>query len=230
MKIKKISRDKVIVYLSDQELEYFDFNPGVKMPQSGDLHKFLFDVMEVVQTETGFDPYHGGQVVVEAAPMGEGMSLTISKIGIKKKPITRDEFKKVKKVRVKSSDAVQSEKLTRREIEQLIRMFGADINVKPHRAQNDKTVFVFAGFGDMEQAICLVPEQVLAAAVLYRHKGRYALVTELKRGEKSYNLLSEFSELHSCSSVTVHDICEGWEMVAGSDALVNMAQAVRSMQ
>ena len=50
--------------------------------------------MELVKSETGFDPYNGGQVVVEAAMSQNGMSLTISKIRTGNSSITRGQFNK----------------------------------------------------------------------------------------------------------------------------------------
>ena len=101
MRIKKISSDKIVVQLTDTDLEYFDLDIGERPPQAADLHNFLFEVMELVQTETGFDPYHGGQVIVEASTSSEGMSLVISKIHNDKSRVSREDFSKRKKIRVK---------------------------------------------------------------------------------------------------------------------------------
>ena len=106
MRIKKISNDKIVVQLTDSDLEYFDVDIDNATPQSTDLHKFLFEVMELVKRVTGFAPYNGGQVVVEAAMSQNGMSLTISKIRTGNSSITREQFNKAKKVTVKSKECV----------------------------------------------------------------------------------------------------------------------------
>ena len=81
MKIEKVQNDKIKVTLTPADLVLYDIEEDSLRPDSPKLHKFLFDIMENVKEETGFNPY-SGQVVVEAQRDESGISLTISKINI----------------------------------------------------------------------------------------------------------------------------------------------------
>ncbi len=79
MKIEKIEANKIRVILS--ELDLIDMNINVKAltPDSPRLHGFLYEIMEKVKAQTGFNPY-SGQVVVEATPNRDGITLTVTKL------------------------------------------------------------------------------------------------------------------------------------------------------
>ena len=106
MKIEKFEKDKIKVTLTAADLVLYDIEADSVHPDSPKLHKFLFDVMESVKEETGFNPY-SGQVVVEAHRDDSGISLIISKIKINtvKEKINPEKVKsvtakkKVKKIR-----------------------------------------------------------------------------------------------------------------------------------
>lgn len=97
MKIEKFQNDKIKVTLTPQDLVLYDIEADSVRPDSPKLHKFLFDVMESVREETGFNPY-SGQVVVEAQRDHTGICLIISKIEVnpKKEKIKPDNVKSVK--------------------------------------------------------------------------------------------------------------------------------------
>ena len=81
MNIRKMPRGGIGVFLSDDDLEQYGIDTETERPQSMELHRMLFDVMENVRKQTDFDPYNGGQVVVEAMVVPGGMDLHINKIG-----------------------------------------------------------------------------------------------------------------------------------------------------
>ncbi len=230
MRIRKISQNEVTVYLSEQELGGYDIKPGEKVPEAASLHRFLFELMDTVYVETGFNPY-GGQVVVEATPLQSGMSLTISKI-CSKKPLTRAEFKKVKNVRVKTDNAKMSEitDLSQNDILNIVEDI-ARRKLKREREKTDKRkgVFIFSEFTDMESALSVIPEDALGKCSLYRNKSRYAIVSDYKTDSRYYNMMSEFSENVVTAEIIADDIKEGWHPVAEGEALVKMAGVIREM-
>ena len=95
MKIEKIENDKIKVSLTIEDLMFYDLSQEAVTPDSPKLHKFLFEIMESVVKQTGFDPYTG-QVVVEAFQNKSGITLFISKL----KSIERTEVKRARSVKV----------------------------------------------------------------------------------------------------------------------------------
>ena len=94
MKIEKIENDKIKVFLTHEDLLSYDISTEAVAPNSPKLHRFLFEIMENVIRETGFNPYNG-QVVVEAIQNKQGITLFISKL---KNAV--DLNSKVKKVKI----------------------------------------------------------------------------------------------------------------------------------
>ncbi|MCH5212987.1 MAG: adaptor protein MecA [Oscillospiraceae bacterium] len=232
MRIKKVSSDRVTVYLSSGDLEFFNFHPDGDPPKVGDLHNFLFELMEVVRSETGFDPYNGGQVMVEAMHSSEGMKLEISKIGVSKpRKLTREQFNKAKSVRVRTKDFEFKDinALSKEEFLRLIRNISACAKDAIDRKPGRET-FIFADFSALEATLCLLDSDDFEEFVLYRREEKYAIVAKIKRWEKTYNLLSEFSESNRGGDILAADIREGWKEVARGEALQAMADAVKSMR
>ena len=223
MRIKKISSDKIVVQLTDTDLEYFDLDFDEHAPQAADLHKFLFEVMELVQTETGFDPYHGGQVVVEATTSPNGMSLIISKIHTDKKPITRETFSRIKNIKVKAT----SEKVGQKDMSALVNGMGM-AQPKRKRRISKNTVFVFENFSDFESAVCVMTGTDFSDASLYREKERYALISS-NFNEKECNIMSEYAIQTAKNDVVAYDIKEGWSPVVTDYELRDMVESLREM-
>ena len=92
MRIEKLNKDKIKVTLTTAELINLDIDVKRLSPDSKELHTFLFHIMETIREETGFNPYNG-QVVVEATPSQDGISILVKRLkkGIKK--ITEEQFK-----------------------------------------------------------------------------------------------------------------------------------------
>ena len=232
MRIKKVSSDRVTVYLSAGDLEFFNFHPGEGSSNAGDLHNFLFELMEVVRSETGFDPYNGGQVMVEAMHSSEGMKLEISKIGISKpKKPTREQFNNAKSVRVRTKDYEFKDiaALSKEDFLRLMRSISACAMGTTDRKPGYET-FIFTDFAELEGALCLLDSAAVAQCILYRNEEKYAIVAKIRRWEKAYNLLSEFSEANRGGDLLAADINEGWKEVARGEALQTMADAVKSMR
>lgn len=208
MRIRKISNDKIAVQLTDTDLEYFAPDLKEKTPQAADLHKFLFDVMELVKSETGFDPYNGGQVVVEATASPGGMSLIISKIRTKK-TMTREEFARVKKINVKEC--------------------GIKSEIKPKKKMNKYSTYIFENFSDFENAMINVTVTDFINAGLYRKKDGYALITNSDMAKTDHNRLSEYALKSMKNDIFAYGIFETWSKVASGETLSELVGNLRKM-
>lgn len=94
MRIEKLNKDKIKVTLTTAELINLDIDVKRLSPDSKELHTFLFHIMETIREETGFNPYNG-QVVVEATPSQDGISILVKRLNKGIKKITEEQFKKV---------------------------------------------------------------------------------------------------------------------------------------
>ncbi len=92
MKIEKVENQKIKVTLSESDLMYYNLNPKEITRNSPELHRFLFQIMENVKKQTGFNPYCG-QVAVEAVSSEKGITLLISRIS---PAVNKDKLKKIK--------------------------------------------------------------------------------------------------------------------------------------
>lgn len=210
MRIRKISNNKIVVRLTDTDLEYFDVDFEKSTPEAADLHKFLFKIMELVKEETGFDPYNGGQVVVEASPDDTGISIVISKIKTSKKKISREEFSKIKRIKVKGNKKTNH------------------TNIKPYPSKN--TTFIFNSFADLESAINVIGSFDFEKTALYKNEQKYALITDLKPCDAEFNILSEYAYHIVSRNVSNLDIKEGWKHVASGQDMTIMAKRLNDMQ
>lgn len=236
LRIIKVSKDEVNVYLTEKELEYFDINPDEKKFQAGELHRFLYAIMEVVRSETGFDPYHGGQVMVEASPTcNNGMNLAISKIGFENKRkhrISREQFKNIKTVKVRSSHSLDTEQLSMKDIERIVDKMGIDdyIKNKLKKMRSVNMTFVFDTFKDMETGLCMLPDEIVKDCALYRNGNRYAVVSELVRCNKYSFILGEYASGIFDTELATADIGENWSLVAEGSELIKMTDAMKNMK
>lgn len=214
MRIKKISGEKIVVHLTESDLAYFDLDFEKKIPQTADLHKFLYEVMELVKKETGFDPYNGGQVVVEASPSENGVSLVISKIADKKRKITRSEFARASGVRVKKKSNTS---------------YNDFKGIADRYMSIDKTVFIFDCFDDLEGAVLVSDSNAFSELSLYKCGTKYALVSQKSIDKTFFNLLSEYAVDIVVNEVTAADITEGWQLIAENESLFDMAKEIHNM-
>ena len=86
MRIEKLNNDKVVVTLTTADLTTLDIDIKQLSPNSKELHTFLFHIMETIHKETGFNPY-SGQVVVEATPSSEGITILVSRLNTAAKKV-----------------------------------------------------------------------------------------------------------------------------------------------
>lgn len=91
MQIEKEDSNRIKIILKPVDLREMNVSVESLKPNSPQLHNFLFEIMERIREETGFNPY-SGQVMVEALPVGESIVLTVTRISERKeadKPKTR---------------------------------------------------------------------------------------------------------------------------------------------
>lgn len=99
MKIEMIENHKIKVSLTVNDLLFYNIKPETLSPNSPELNKFLFNIMENVKKQTGFNPYCG-QVIVEAIRSESGIVLYISRA--KDADSNKNAVRKIKSVTVKS--------------------------------------------------------------------------------------------------------------------------------
>lgn len=201
LRIQKISCHKVIVHLTNNDLDKLDIDLEKKPKEN--IHKFLFEVMERVQIQTGFDPYHGGQVIVEASSNEHGMELVISKIPDKTRKLSREEFSRVKSIKVR-----QTRKIKRDE---------------------NKTVIIFNTYLDFENAVSRIPDEFFNNTQLYRRNGKYALVTSNKIAESVKQILCEYSLRIGRYTPKHCQILESWEIIASDSGLSDMCRNIKDI-
>lgn len=201
MKIEKLSTDKIKVTVSTDDFINLDIDVNDLSPNSEELHSFLFHIMETIRARTGFNPYTG-QVVVEATPMREGMTIVVSKI-------KSDEKKR---------------KITKRDITR-------GVTVKA-RLKKDRrsTVFFFDSFDDMSASLCLLDREEVEASELYKYNGGYAIITSFPTDrQKGLNVLREFSGRVASSKVMSVFTREHGTFVAKGNALWEMTENIRNL-
>ena len=90
MRIERLEGDrKIRVSLSEDDLNEMNINIKTMTPDSPELHRFLFRIMEYIKKETGFTAEHG-QVMVEASPRDDGVILTVTRIEPKSETVRRN--------------------------------------------------------------------------------------------------------------------------------------------
>lgn len=102
MRIEKLTDNRIKVTLTSADLMSLNINIKQLTPDSKELHSFLFHVMETIHEETDFNPY-SGQVVVEATPAHDGISIIVSKLCAERE--VRKQPRKITSVRPKQKNS-----------------------------------------------------------------------------------------------------------------------------
>lgn len=199
VKIERLNKDKVKVTLTNTDLINLDIDVERLSPNSNELHTFLFHIMETIQEETGFNPYIG-QVVVEATPSRDGVSIIVSRMKTSKTRITREQFHKATAVKVKKKKAPKPE------------------------------IFYFELFEDLCAALKEFEHDFLVSGSLYKLNGIYCFVIRHEaQHAKSLNTILEFSSKKSAYPLQLEYIKEHGKLVAKSRELVKMAEKIKQL-
>lgn len=199
MRIEKLNKDKIKVTLTTAELINLDIDVKRLSPDSKELHTFLFHIMETIREETGFNPYNG-QVVVEATPSRDGISIMIKRLNRDSKKITKEQFEKVTSVKIKK------------------------------KKQSAELVFCFETFNDMCGAICGMDRDSLANASLFKLNKTYCiLIKNDNENTKGIYIIKEFAERMSIYPLQNEYIKEHAKLIAKGQKLVEMAENVKRL-
>ncbi len=200
MRIEKLAENKIKVTLSAADLTRLNIDIKQLTPASKELHSFLFHLMETVRLETGFNPYNG-QVVVEATPFSEGISVIISKLKSSDGNITKEQLRRAKVVKA---------------------------SVKRRSAEAD--VFFFNSFDDLCGAFMRIEEDAFLHSMLYKIGESYCfLIKKESNFPASRHILSEFSAGRSGGSVRAEHVREHGELIAAGKKLAKMAEEIKKL-
>ena len=199
MKIEKLNNNKIKVTLTTMDLINLDIDVEQLAPDSKELHTFLFHIMETIREETGFNPYNG-QVVVEATPSHEGISILVSKLCCESKKITKERFNNAKGVKAKLKDLSYAK------------------------------IFYFKNFEDMCMALAQVPESSLSGGSLYKLNDTYCFIIKNDiHSSRCSAIMAEFAAKSSEYPLQVTYIREHGRLIAKGNELVSMSREIRNL-
>lgn len=200
MKIEIVENQKIKVTLTVNDLLYYNLKPETLSPNSPELHKFLFYIMENVRKETGFNPY-SGQVVIEAVQSSAGITLYISRM--KNEAHRRPVPKKInpEKVRVSSARRVPA-----------------------------KNRYSFDEFSNVCGALRYMGNGALGVSSLYKYNNKwYFILGACKTFEESHCVLCEHCTDFGGMIYSETFLQEHGEMIAKEASLVSMAEGIRKL-
>ena len=199
MRIEKLNDDKIKVTLTTSDLINLDIDVKQLAPNSKELHTFLFHIMETIREETGFNPY-SGQVVVEATPSSDGISIMVSRLNANSKRITRTQFKNASSVKTKLKKSV-----------------------------NNK-IFYFDNFDDLCSALKELDSDSLLAGSLYRLNSTYSFAINSESAhEKCRSIMAEFSAGQSGYPLQMTYIMEHGQLISKGRDLLEMAEQIKQL-
>lgn len=206
MRIERLAENKVKVTLTGDDLNGFDINIKKLSNNSAELHSFLFKIMETIHEETGFNPY-SGQIVIEAQSVGDGISIIISKIEPSGARIT---------------EGVKD---------------GRRIKARIHEQKTGIDTYYFDSFEDVCNALVNIDNAVHSHSALYKINGKYCYLLDFENPYfktrntlyKTISFLTEFSSRSSVFPMQHLHVKEHGEAVAVNEALVSMAEGLRSI-
>ncbi len=199
MRIEKLNDDKIKVTLTTTDLINLDIDVKQLAPDSQELHTFLFHIMETIREETGFNPY-SGQVVVEATPSRDGISIMVRRLKGSKKHITREEFNRATSVNAKVKREIKTE------------------------------IFYFMSFDDLCAALKELEHDDLLSGSLYSLNKTFCFaINNESRFNRCIHIMTEFSADKSIYPLRLTYIKEHGELVAKGSELLEMAERIKQL-
>lgn len=198
MRIERLAVNRVRVTVTSADLEGFNMNIEQLRPNSKELHMFLFNIMETIREETDFNPYNG-QVVVEAMPSSEGISIVVSKIhdGAVRTPIkARGRIKSVTPHIKKRPPVIFF-------FEEMEDLCGALARIEH--------------------------EALLKSALYRSEKGYFFVFRNARYYKEAFGVLTEFSTKQISRRLAESFIREHYDVVAEADSLVSMAEGIKTL-
>jgi adapter protein MecA 1/2 len=199
VRIEKLNDNKIKVTLTTMDLVNLDIDIKQLAPDSKELHAFLFHIMETIRLETGFNPY-SGQVMVEATPSRDGISILVSKLKNNSKRITKAQFNSAKGVKAKL------------------------------KTEDKTEIFYFENFDDLCAALAASPRDSLHCGALYKLGDTYCFVIkDGKQNRKCLAVMSEFAPKRSKYPMQLAYIREHGTLVSKGAALAQMADEIENL-
>lgn len=203
MRIERLAENKVKVTLTGDDLSGFDINVKKLSNNSTELHSFLFKIMETIREETGFNPY-SGQIVIEAQSVGDGISITISKVE-QNIPKTTEKIKNGKRIKAR------------------VRSGGSGVST-----------YYFNDFDNLCDAIINIDPSVHKVCSLYKLHGQYCYIINFENSLfkdssllcRTVSILTEFSERSSALPMQHLHVEEHGELIAEKESLLSMREGL----
>lgn len=197
MQIRKIDFNKVQVLITAVDLMTFDMDMESLRPNSPALHTFLFEIMDKIQSETGFNP-NNGQIIIEAAQAGgESIMLTVTKLARNNtgKHLSRKQIKNIKAVARQPKKSV--------------------------------SVYAFESFDDVRSLLGRVRADALSGGGLYELEGVYYLEVYLTSADRSHLLIEEYALERDASELSAAFLTEHAKPLAQGEKLVALAKGIK---
>lgn len=199
MRIEKLNNDKIKVTLTTSDLINLDIDVKQLAPDSKELHTFLFHIMETIREETGFNPYNG-QVVVEATPSRDGISILVSRLNANSRRITRQQFENASSIRAKTKKSAKAE------------------------------IFYFNSFDDLCSALKELEYNSLISGSLYQLNNTYCFtINNESCHEKCLSVMAEFSAGKSGYPLQMTYIKEHGHLIAKGIELFEMTEKIKQL-
>lgn len=198
MRIERLKGNRVRVTVTAADLMGLNINIEQLRPNSKELHAFLFNIMETIKEETDFNPYNG-QVVVEAMPSSDGISIIVSKIheGAVKTPIkAKGRIKSVTPHIKKSPPGIFF-------FEEMDDLCGALVR--------------------LEESV------LLKSKLYKSDKGYFFILPNAARFSNACGVLAEFSQRQIRRTLQEKFICEHYTPIANAESLVTMAEGIKKL-
>ncbi|MBQ7574162.1 MAG: adaptor protein MecA [Clostridia bacterium] len=206
MHIEQLEKNKVKVTLTVDDLHMMDIDISTLGNESVKLNTFLFNIMEKVKEETDFNPY-GGQILMEAMPTAEGVSIFVSKVLDDDRKITKTAFKNVKTIRAKGVVSGTSE-------------IDADV----------MELFYIENFDSVCSVLRELKYNTLLKCELYKLEDEYCMMVRRDfKSVQSMGVLWEFAKRRSVHSMQKDFVREHGTLIAKGRKLANMGKGVKSL-
>ena len=202
MRIEVVENHRIKVSLTTNDLMYYNLNPETLSPESPELNKFLFQIMEDVKKQTGFNPYCG-QVVVEAVRSNSGITLYITKVGINTavQGAVSPSKRKIKAVAVKSKKPSYS-------------------NIR----------YMFSRFDTLCNALTNMSAKALSLSSLYTYENKWYFVLGDADGfEWMHCILCEYCDKFGGDLYTEAFLQEHGKCVAAGERLISMTDGIKEL-
>lgn len=200
MRIERLTESRIKITLTTADLSGLDINIEQLTPNSKELHAFLFHIMETIREKTDFNPY-SGQVVVEATPHKDGISIIVSKLQPEKRHMTREQFGRISSIKPKIKNSLA-----------------------PAR------IYYFDDFQNLCDALVRLREETLVNSDLYRDQNDYCVILNNRCAATEEYILGEFASNKSSYPMQAEHIMEHWTEVACGEGLRKMAEGITGLR